>query len=31
MAELMKEHIASFEKEPPIKPGTPDPYVPKKR
>ena len=28
MAELMKKHIASFDKEPPIKPGTPDPYKP---
>ncbi len=31
MAEIMKEHIASFAKEPPIKPGTPDPYEPAKR
>lgn len=31
MAELMKEHFGSLAKEPPIKAGTPDPYVPEKR
>jgi arylsulfatase len=31
MAELMKEHFGSLAKEPPIKPGPPDPYVPPKR
>jgi arylsulfatase len=30
MAEIVKEHEASFAKEPPIKPGTTDPYKPKK-
>ena len=30
MPELMK-HLATFQKEPPIKPGTPDPYTPTKR
>ena len=27
--QYMVEHIASLQKEPPIRPGTPDPYVPK--
>lgn len=30
MAEILKEHIESLQIEPAIKPGTPDPYVPKK-
>jgi len=30
MAELLKSHTASLNQEPPIKPGTPDPYIPKK-
>jgi len=30
MAEVMKEHFDSLAKEPPIKSGTPDPYVPGK-
>jgi len=30
MAEILKPHAASLSKEPPIKPGTPDPYVPMK-
>ena len=30
MAEILKPHGASLSKEPPIKPGTPDPYVPMK-
>ena len=29
MAEVMVEHLNSFEKEPPIAPGTPDPYKPR--
>jgi arylsulfatase len=29
MAEILKEHIESLQTEPAIKPGTPDPYVPK--
>jgi arylsulfatase len=28
MAEILKEHGASLQKEPPIAPGTPDPYTP---
>ena len=28
MGEVIKAHAASLAKEPPIKPGTPDPYVP---
>jgi arylsulfatase len=31
MGELLKAHGASFAKESPIKPGTPDPYVPQKQ
>ena len=31
MAEILKEHGASLQKEPPIAPGTPDPYLPPKR
>ncbi|MES0404334.1 MAG: hypothetical protein ABUJ93_12695, partial [Hyphomicrobium sp.] len=30
VAEILNEHANSLAKEPPIKPGTPDPYVPKK-
>jgi arylsulfatase len=30
MAEVMKEHFDSLAKEPPIKSGTPDPYMPGK-
>jgi len=29
MTEILKNHLASFKKEPAIKPGTPDPYFPK--
>jgi hypothetical protein len=25
---ILTDHLASFQKYPPIKPGTPDPYVP---
>jgi arylsulfatase A-like enzyme len=28
---VLAEHVASFQKEPPIKPGTPDPYTPTPR
>ena len=28
MAQIMREHLASFKAEPPIKAGTPDPYLP---
>ena len=28
MADIMKEHLKSLQAEPPIKPGTPDPYMP---
>jgi arylsulfatase len=31
MAELLKAHVASLKKEPPIKSGTPDPYTPPKK
>ncbi len=31
MGELLKAHTASFKNEPPIKSGTPDPYVPPKK
>jgi arylsulfatase len=31
MAELLKAHLASLKKEPPIKSGTPDPYTPPKK
>jgi arylsulfatase len=31
MGELLTEHGASLQKEPPIRPGTPDPYKPKRR
>lgn len=27
---ILVDHLASFQKYPPIKPGTPDPYVPPK-
>jgi hypothetical protein len=30
MSQILLEHVASFQKEPPIRPGTPDPYVPPK-
>ena len=30
VAEILTAHAKSLAKEPPIKPGTPDPYVPKK-
>ena len=30
MADIMLKHLRSFEKEPPIAPGTPDPYEPKR-
>jgi arylsulfatase len=30
MADIMLEHLESLQHEPPIKPGTPDPYVPPK-
>ena len=30
VAEILNEHANSLKKEPPITPGTPDPYVPKK-
>jgi arylsulfatase len=30
MAEILKEHVASLSREPPIKAGTPDPYSPNK-
>jgi hypothetical protein len=29
MADIMVEHLNSLEKEPPIAPGTPDPYKPR--
>ena len=28
---ILAEHLTSLQKEPPIKPGTPDPYVPAKK
>jgi hypothetical protein len=31
MAQIMGEHLKSLQAEPPIKPGTPDPYVPPKK
>jgi arylsulfatase len=31
MSEIIKEHLGSLAKEPPIKPGTPDPYDPKSK
>ena len=31
MAKIMGEHLKSLQEEPPIKPGTPDPYVPAKK
>jgi hypothetical protein len=31
MAKIMSGHLQSLQKEPPIKPGTPDPYVPAKK
>jgi arylsulfatase len=31
MAKIMSEHLKSLKAEPPIKPGTPDPYVPAKK
>ncbi len=30
-ADIMGEHLKSLQEEPPIKPGTPDPYVPAER
>jgi arylsulfatase len=31
MAQIMSKHLNSLKAEPPIKPGTPDPYVPAKK
>jgi arylsulfatase len=31
MSEILTEHLASLQKEPPIQPGTPDPYLPPTR
>ena len=31
MAKILSEHLESLRQEPPIKPGTPDPYVPSKK
>jgi arylsulfatase len=30
-SQVLLEHLASLRKEPPIRPGAPDPYVPPKR
>ena len=30
-SQVLLEHMASLRKEPPIRPGTPDPYLPSKR
>ena len=31
MGEMLTAHAASLQREPPVKPGTPDPYVPPKK